>query len=100
MGVFFCSLCCELVVLMVILEVMKREGWVKLYVAQGLAEAYVVRGLLESNGIPVELEYEALGSLLGLTLDGLGKVEIMVPSQWEETARSLLVQPGDERAGD
>jgi hypothetical protein len=84
---------------MVILEVMKREGWVKVYAAQGLAEAYVVRGLLESNGIPVELEYEALGPLLGLTLNGLGEVKIMVPSQWEEAARSLLVQSGDEQDG-
>ena len=59
-------------------------------VAQGWAEALVIKGLLESNGLPVRLDYEALGSILGLTMDGLGEVKIMVPREMEEEAKEML----------
>ena len=60
------------------------------YVAQGLLRANVIRGALESAGIPVILKYESVGPTIGLTVNGLGRVEIRVPEKWEQEARDLL----------
>ena len=43
----------------------------------------VVRGALESAGIPVILSYESVGPVIGLTVDGIGRVEVRVPTEWE-----------------
>jgi hypothetical protein len=63
---------------------------VTVYVAQGMLRASVIRGALESAGIPVMLKYESVGQTLGLTVDGLGSVEIRVPEEWEQEAHDLL----------
>ena len=63
---------------------------VTVYVTQGMLRASVIRGALESAGIPVVLKYESLGQTLGLTVDGLGRVEIQVPEEWEQEAHDLL----------
>ncbi len=76
---------------------MRKRDWIKVYNAQGTAEAHIIKGLLESNGIPVSLDYEAVGSLLGLTTDGLGEIGILVPIQWEKVARTLLDQEESEK---
>ncbi len=68
----------------------KTTGLVTVYVAQGMLRAMVVRGALETAGIPVMLSYESLGPLLGLTIDGIGRVEVRVPVEWEAEARELL----------
>jgi len=64
-------------------------------VAQGWAEALVVKGLLESNGIQPRLSYEALGSILGLTMDGLGEIKISVPKESYHQAKMLLDSQGE-----
>lgn len=67
---------------------------VTVYTTQGLLRANVIRGALESAGIPVMLRYESLGPTIGLTVDGIGRVEIRVPEEWEDEARDLLsVEP-------
>jgi hypothetical protein len=68
----------------------KHTGLVTVYVAQGMLRAMVVRGALETAGIPVILAYESVGPVIGLTVDGLGRVEIRVPLEWEAEARDLL----------
>lgn len=45
---------------------------------------------LRANGIPARTVGEALGSVYGLTLNGLGEVAIVVPQEFEEPARALL----------
>ncbi len=60
------------------------------YVAHGMLRATVVRGALESAGIPVILNYESLGQTLGVTVDGIGQVRVMVPVEWEKEAQALL----------
>ena len=67
-----------------------NENLVKVYAAQGQLRAAVIRSALESAGIPVMLRYESLGSTLGLTIDGLGRVDVLVPTEWEHEARDLL----------
>jgi hypothetical protein len=54
-----------------------------------------VKGKLESAGIPVFLKYEALGQVLGVTVDGLGLVEVQVPSTWAEEATALVAEETD-----
>ncbi len=65
-------------------------NWVVIKIVNGLPEAHIIKGLLESNNIPVRLEYEAIGQIYGLTVDGLGQVKILVPEEFFEEAESLL----------
>ena len=61
-----------------------------MYIAVGQPEAEIVRGRLESEGIPAMLRYESAGLVYGLTVDGLGQVEVQVPSALAEEARQIL----------
>jgi len=60
------------------------------YISQGPLQAEVMKGKLEAAGIPVLLRYEAIGRILGLTVDGLGRVEVLVPPEFEAAARDIL----------
>lgn len=60
----------------------------KVYTASGQLEAHVIKGKLESEGIPVLLQYES--EILGITVDGLGEVRIMVPEPLAQRAREVL----------
>ena len=53
-------------------------------------EAQVIKGRLESEGIPVLLSYESAGLVYGITVDGLGVVKVMVPQHLAEEAREIL----------
>jgi hypothetical protein len=53
-------------------------------------EAQIIKGRLESEGIPVLLSYESAGLVYGITVDGLGEVKIMVPRNLAEEAREIL----------
>ena len=53
-------------------------------------EAQIIKGRLESEGIPVLLSYESAGLVYGLTIDGLGEVKIMVPEHLAKEASSIL----------
>jgi putative signal transducing protein len=69
------------------------------FVAHGLTEANQVQAFLEAAGIPSVLRGEALTKTHGLTVDGLGKLEIIVAESDEEQARALLssVEAGEFR---
>lgn len=72
---------------------------VTVFVAQGMLPAQVVKGRLETEGIPVLLRYEAVGQILGLTIDGLGSVDVLVPEEHADRAMHLLsedVLPNEE----
>jgi len=60
------------------------------YRTAGMLQAEVIKGRLESAGIPVLLDYESLGRVLGITIDGLGEVRVLVPDERAEDARQLL----------
>jgi hypothetical protein len=68
----------------------KHPGLIEVYVASGLLQAEIVKGKLETNDIPVLLEYESLGPVMGLTLNGLGQVRVLVREDKAEIARALL----------
>lgn len=68
----------------------KKKDLVVVHVAQGELEANVMKSHLESEGIPVLLKYEAIGRVIGLTVDGLGEVKILVPQEFAEQAREII----------
>lgn len=61
-----------------------------IFTASGEIEAQQVRAFLEAAGIPTELRGESLRKSHGLTLDGLGTVEVLVSEGYEGRARALL----------
>ena len=58
--------------------------------ASGEIQAQQIQGFLEAAGIASELKGESLRKTHGLTIDGLGMVEVVVSSEDEERARALL----------
>jgi hypothetical protein len=70
------------------MSVDRRDRCVR--VTNGEIEAEQVRSLLAGSGIECEFRGEALRNTFGLTLDGLGRVEILVSAADEERARELL----------
>ena len=65
----------------------------EVYRAKGETESYIIKGKLESEGIPVILKGEAIGKVCALTLDGLGEIRIFVPSKFEKLALKILSHP-------
>jgi hypothetical protein len=75
-----------------------RPGMTVVCRTAGVLQAEIVKGRLESAGIPAMLDYESLGRVMGVTVDGLGEVRILVPTERAEDARQLLEsQPDDEQ---
>lgn len=70
---------------------MKEKDLEKLIVVEGLVEAEIIKSKLTSFEIPSMLKFEAVGRLLGITMDGLGKVEILVKKTDLEKAKELLI---------
>lgn len=66
-----------------------KEQLVTVYTARYM-EAQIIKGRLESEGIPALLSYESAGLVYGLTVDGLGEVRIMVPGHLAEEAKEIL----------
>ena len=58
-------------------------------------EAQIIKGRLESEGIPVLLRYESAGLVYGLTIDGLGQVKVMVPRRLVAEAKEILATSGE-----
>jgi len=65
--------------------------WIKICEVQGRLEAELIESMLEANGIDVELIQESLGhSLIPVTIDGLGRVQVFVPKEAASQARKHL----------
>ena len=67
---------------------------VEVYRAVGEAEALIIKGLLDSNGIACFLKSNAAPSVHVFTVDGLGEVKVMVGESREEEARRLIGEKG------
>jgi len=61
-----------------------------------MINAHIVAGRLETEGIPVRLQYEAVGVIYGLTVDGLGEVKILVPAGYVKKALEVLADRYEE----
>lgn len=69
---------------------MREEELVTVFTAQGMVQAQLIKGRLESSGCPVFLSYEAMSSMIPTNTDGLGQVLVQVPHAWESDARLAL----------
>ncbi len=69
---------------------MKDSELVLVYKAAGEFEAEVVKGRLNTAGIPAIFEHESGGTAIGLTIDGWGEFRILVPADRADEARALL----------
>ncbi len=65
---------------------------VTVYVSQGPLGAEVALSKLKSLGIPGLLKYEAVSRVVPVTVDGLGKYEVQVPSSYVDAARKALAE--------
>jgi|GEM_PF-367910 len=74
---------------------------VVVFASRGPLEAEVAKSKLSSEGILAVLQFESVGRVLGLTVDGLGLVEVLVAPADAERARAILGErPDDESAED
>jgi hypothetical protein len=75
---------------------MKDSDFVTVQVVHGEFEANVIKGRLESEGIPAFLQYESVGRVYTVMIDGLGEIKIKVPAQFAEEAKQILQQTTDD----
>ena len=68
---------------------------VEVYKATSEMEAQVIKGLLESYGIPSLLKSHAAPSVHMFTVDGMGEVKIMVMRSMAEKAKELILSDKD-----
>lgn len=65
--------------------------WVTVYSAGSFEEAHILKGRLESSGIPVLLRYSSLSRVYGSPIGyGGAGVEVRVPRTLEDRARAEL----------
>ena len=67
-----------------------RTKWVVAKKTNGLMEAQLLAGYLQSEGIPAWSWQEGAGVALGLNVGILGTGHVMVPEQMEDQALELL----------
>jgi hypothetical protein len=53
-------------------------------------QAQIVKGRLESEGVPALLRYEGAGLVYGVTVDGLGEARVMVPEDLAQEAQAIV----------
>lgn len=75
----------------------EKTELITVYVANGQLEAEIVKGRLESEGVPAILRYEAAGLIYGITIDGLGQVTVQVPYSLAQRAKEILADVKGER---
>ena len=63
---------------------------VTIYQAMGQPEAEIIKGRLEVEGILALLKYESIGSVYGLTVNGLGQVKVQVPAKYADRALEII----------
>jgi hypothetical protein len=68
---------------------------VEVCVAANDLEAQVVKSFLESNGIPVMLQGDAVSKVYGFTVGGMAEVRVFVPEPLAAKAIELL-EAGEE----
>jgi Putative prokaryotic signal transducing protein len=71
---------------------MKNHDFIIVGVVYGQAKAHILKAHLESEGIPVFLQYESVANVYGISVDGIGKVKIKVPAEFAEEAKQIIEQ--------
>jgi hypothetical protein len=78
-------------------SLMNKDDDVIICRAAGMANAQIILGRLQADGISARLQYDAIGTILySLTVDGLGEVRIFVAKEDVEQAWDILAQHFEE----
>ena len=72
-----------------------QQKMIEVYKAKGELEAQVIKGLLESYGIPCLLKSHAASSVHSFVMDGMGEVRILVSEKVADEARRLIEANGN-----
>ena len=73
----------------------KQKKMVAIYRAASEAEAGIIKGFLESNGIPCLFKANAAPSVHAFAIDGMGEVAILVWEDIADKARELIREEED-----
>ena len=76
---------------------MDELKWELITEVQGRMEAEFIKSYLGAQGIDVVLFQESVGQTMGVTIDGLGTVQIFVPKDQVQEARQLLDEYNNAR---
>ena len=68
------------------------SDWVVVTTVQGQFEEEQLRAFLEAHDIPTQVRGETLRTTHGLSMDGLGAVDILVPGTDLDGARELIAK--------
>lgn len=74
----------------------EKVRWEVVAVANGLAQAAIIQGRLEAEGIPARIHQEPAGVAIGLTVGTLGQAKVLVPEPMAEQALRILEEPDQE----
>lgn len=66
------------------------KNWKTVHITNGLPKANIIKSKLESEGIDVQLKYEAISEIFGLTANGLGEVKILVKEKDYSIAKEII----------
>ncbi len=72
----------------------RDENWMVVARANGVTEASIIAGRLESLGIPVVIQREAASAALGLIYGPMAEARVLVPEKYYEFAMATL-EPDD-----
>jgi hypothetical protein len=67
----------------------KNEELVVVYTTHGALRAEIIKGKLESAGIPAIIRAESQ-NVIPMTVDGIGKAQVLVSKEREQEARAVL----------
>lgn len=68
----------------------RNSKLVEIYVARGEAEANIIKGVLDSYGIPSIIKAQASPSVHVFTVNGMGQMAILVRAEDADDARELI----------
>ena len=71
------------------------DDLIQVYKARGELEAQVIRGLLESAGIPALMQGNAATSIHPFIADGMGEIKIMVSAARADEAKRIIEANAD-----
>jgi len=67
-----------------------NEKWIVLTYAKSEVEGWIIKGKLETEGIPAIIQQEAIGKIYRITIDGLGEIKVLVPISFLKQAKEIL----------
>ena len=69
---------------------MKEIQWEEVATTAGIAQAQIIAGRLQSEGIPARAWQESIGQTTGLIIGSLGRGHVLVPVEYVEQALDIL----------